>query len=95
MVGVNAFVADDPPVPVMKVDPALEAQQVARLQALRAGRRKPTQVARALEAIRAGARGTENLMPLFLAAVKAEATLGEISDALRDVFGEYRENVVL
>jgi methylmalonyl-CoA mutase N-terminal domain/subunit len=94
VVGVNAFQADDPPVTVMKVDPALEAQQVARLQALRAARRND-EVARALEAIRAGARGKENLMPLFLAAVKAEATLGEISDALRDVFGEYRENVVL
>jgi methylmalonyl-CoA mutase N-terminal domain/subunit len=94
VVGVNAFQADDPPVPVMKVDPALEARQVERLQAFKAARRKD-EVARALEAVRAGARGKENVMPLFLAAVKAEATLGEISDALRDVFGEYRENVVL
>jgi methylmalonyl-CoA mutase N-terminal domain/subunit len=46
-------------------------------------------------AVRAGARGTDNLMPLILGAVKAEATLGEVSDALRDVFGEYRETVVL
>ena len=94
VVGVNAFQSDDPPVPVMKVDPALEARQVEGLQAFKAARRKD-EVARALEAVRAGARGKENVMPLFLAAVKAEATLGEISDALRDVFGEYRENVVL
>jgi methylmalonyl-CoA mutase N-terminal domain/subunit len=94
VVGVNAFRADDPPVPVMKVDPALEAQQVARLQALRASRDGGA-VRQALEAVRAGARGTENLMPLILAAVKARATLGEVADALRDVFGEYRETVVL
>ena len=49
----------------------------------------------ALETVRGAAKGTENLMPPILAAVKAEATLGEISDALREVFGEYRETVVL
>jgi methylmalonyl-CoA mutase N-terminal domain/subunit len=94
VVGVNAFKADDPPVPVMKVDPALEEQQVARLKALRSSRNQAA-VKAALDAVRAGARGTENLMPLFLAAVKAEATLGEVSDALREVYGEYRETVVL
>jgi methylmalonyl-CoA mutase, N-terminal domain len=49
----------------------------------------------ALDAVRTGTKGNENLVPLFLTAVKAEATLGEISDALRDVYGEYRETVVL
>jgi methylmalonyl-CoA mutase N-terminal domain/subunit len=94
VVGVNAYKADDPPVTVMKIDPALEAQQVARLKAFRA-RRSATACKQAVDAVRAGARGTDNLMPLILAAVKAEATLGEISDALREVFGEYRETVVL
>ena len=94
VVGVNAFRADDPPVPVMRVDPALEDRQVSRLQALRA-RRDGTAARQALAALRDGARGTENLMPLVLAAVKAQATLGEVADALRDVFGEYRETVVL
>jgi len=94
VVGVNAFKSDDPPVPVMKVDPALETRQVERLQAFRA-KRGQAGVSAALEAVRAGAKGKDNLMPLFLAAVKAEATLGEISDALRDVYGEYRETVVL
>jgi methylmalonyl-CoA mutase N-terminal domain/subunit len=94
VVGVNAYKSDDPPVTIMKIDPALEAQQVARLKALRA-RRNGTVVKQAVDAVRAGARGSDNLMPLILAAVKAEATLGEISDALRDVFGEYRETVVL
>jgi methylmalonyl-CoA mutase N-terminal domain/subunit len=94
VVGVNAYKAEDPPVTIMKIDPALEAQQVGRLKAFRA-RRSATACKQATDAVRAGARGTDNLMPLILAAVKAEATLGEISDALREVFGEYRETVVL
>jgi len=94
VVGVNAFRSEDPPVPVMKVDPALEAQQAQRVKDLRAARQQGP-VDQALAAIRAGARGRDNLMPLVLAAVKAQATLGEISDALRDVFGEYRETVVV
>jgi methylmalonyl-CoA mutase N-terminal domain/subunit len=79
---------------VLKVDPALEAQQAARVQALRK-ERDGAAATRALDAVRTAAKGTENLMPRIVEAVKAEATLGEISDALRDVFGEYRETVVL
>jgi methylmalonyl-CoA mutase N-terminal domain/subunit len=94
VVGVNAFKSEDPPVPVMKVDPALEAQQAARVRALRK-ERNGAAAQGAVDAVRAAARGKENLMPHIVAAVKAEATLGEISDALRDVFGEYRESVVL
>jgi methylmalonyl-CoA mutase N-terminal domain/subunit len=94
VVGVNAYKADDPPVTVMKVDPALEERQVARLKAFRE-RRSAAAAKQALATVRAAAKGRENLMVPILAAVKAEATLGEISDALRDVFGEYRETVVL
>ena len=94
VVGVNAYKTAEPPVTVMRVDPALEAAQVARLKAFRAAR-DGTAAKQAVDAVRAGARGTENLMPLILAAVKAHATLGEISDAMRDVFGEYRETVVV
>jgi methylmalonyl-CoA mutase N-terminal domain/subunit len=94
VVGVNAFRTDDPPVPAMRIDPGVEARQVGRLKALRA-ERSAAGVAGALQAVRAAARGSDNLMPAILAAVKADATLGEISDALRDVFGEYRETVVL
>jgi len=94
VVGVNAYKSEDPAVPALRVDPALEQQQVARLQALRKERNNGAATA-AVEAVRSGAKGKENLMPLIVAAVKASATLGEISDALRDVFGEYRENVVL
>jgi methylmalonyl-CoA mutase N-terminal domain/subunit len=94
VVGVNAYRAEDPPVTIMKIDPALEEQQVARVKAFRA-RRGGAAARAAVDAVRAGAKGTENLMPLILAAVKAEATLGEICDAMRDVFGEYKETVVL
>ena len=94
VVGVNAFKSEDPVVPAMRLDPALEQQQIARLEALRRERDNSAAGA-AVSAVRAGARGKENLMPLIVAAVKAAATLGEISDALRDVFGEYREVVVL
>jgi methylmalonyl-CoA mutase, N-terminal domain len=94
VVGVNAFRSDDPPVTVMKVDPALEERQVARLKKFRAAR-NGTAAKQALEALRAAAKGRENLMVPILGAVKAQATLGEISDALREVFGEYRETVVL
>jgi methylmalonyl-CoA mutase N-terminal domain/subunit len=94
IVGVNAYQADDPPMTLMKIDPMVEERQVARLKAFRA-RRNGTAAKQALDAVRAGAKGKENLMPIILAAVKAEATKGEISDALRDVFGEYRETVVL
>jgi methylmalonyl-CoA mutase N-terminal domain/subunit len=94
VVGVNAFRADDPPVPVMKVDPALEERQVTRLKAFRA-RRDQAAARRALDAVRAAANGRDNLMPVLLAAVKANATKGEIADALREVFGEYKETVVL
>jgi len=94
VVGVNAYRQPEPPVTVMRVDPALEAEQVKRVQALRA-RRSSSAAGQAVDAVRAAARGAENLMPRILEAVKAEATLGEISDAMRDVFGEYRETVVV
>ena len=94
VVGVNAFRSEEPSVEVMKVDPALEAEQVERLRAFRA-RRNSTLARQAVDALREAARGKDNLMPLILGAVKAEATLGEVSDALRDVFGEYRETVVV
>jgi len=96
VVGVNAFQVSEPkPTGLMKVDESVAAVQAERLKALRQAR-SGAAVTRALDGVRRGAQAPkENLTPLILAAVKAEATLGEISDALRDVFGEYRENVVL
>jgi methylmalonyl-CoA mutase, N-terminal domain len=94
VVGVNAYKTAEPPVTVMKVDPALEEAQVTRLKAFRAARDSGA-ATQAVDAVRRAAQGTENLMPHILAAVKARATLGEISDAMREVFGEYRETVVV
>ncbi len=94
VVGVNAFKSEDAHVPMIRMDPALEAQQAARVKALRKERSGRAAKA-AVDAVGAAARGTDNLMPHHVAAEKAEATLGEISDALREVFGEYKETVVL
>jgi methylmalonyl-CoA mutase, N-terminal domain len=95
VVGVNRFVAEkELSVPTLRIDPELERSQVERVRALRA-RRNSAQAAVAVAAVEARARTGENLMPAIAAAVEAFATVGEISDALRRVFGEYTESVVL
>jgi methylmalonyl-CoA mutase, N-terminal domain len=95
VVGVNRFQAEDEQtIPTMRVDPEIERSQVERLNALRARRDGPRSQA-ALEEVERRARSTENLMPAILTAVEAYATVGEISDALRRAFGEYRESVVI
>jgi methylmalonyl-CoA mutase N-terminal domain/subunit len=90
VVGVNRFTDDSPP-PALELPDfsALEAQQQARLAEARR-RRDGAAVEGALNALRSAAAGTEPLMPPILAAVRARATLGEISDTLRDVWGVYR-----
>ena len=91
IVGVNRFRMDEPRPPVtFRLDPALEREQVERLRALRASR-DAGRVAARLEALECAARGDDNLMPLIVDAAEAYATVGEISDRLRKVFGEYRE----
>ena len=80
--------------PAQYINPALEKTQVERVQRARARRDAATWKA-ALTAVEETARGAENLMPHILRAVEAHATVGEISDALRRVFGEYRETVVV
>ena len=77
-----------------RIDPDIERTQVARLTALRA-RRDAARVAATVQAVEDIARTDRNLLPAILDAVKAYATVGEISDALRRVFGEYRESVVI
>jgi methylmalonyl-CoA mutase N-terminal domain/subunit len=94
IVGQNAFVQEGAPVPVMKIDPAIENEQVARLAAMRA-RRDHDSHAAALARIDQAARGKENLLPLILDAVKSYATVGEISNVLRGVWGEHIETLVL
>ncbi|MBI4463331.1 MAG: methylmalonyl-CoA mutase, partial [Acidobacteria bacterium] len=95
VVGVNRFQqSGESGYPVLRVDPALEAEQVARLRQLRAGR-DAARVEATLRRLEQAATGTENLMTAILAAVEAYATVGEISNALRSVFGEYNEAVVI
>jgi methylmalonyl-CoA mutase N-terminal domain/subunit len=97
VVGVNRFQMpgeDEKAVPIQRIDPALEPKQVERLRALRAKRNAETWQS-AIRAVEDTARSGDNLMPRILAAVEANATVGEISDAMRKVFGEYKEAVVI
>ncbi len=91
VVGVNKFrQAEENPPATFRMDPALEQQQVERLRDMRASR-SAAEVERALASLESAARGTDNLMPRILDACAVSATVGEISDRLRGVFGEYRE----
>ncbi|MGQ0508896.1 MAG: acyl-CoA mutase large subunit family protein [Myxococcaceae bacterium] len=96
VIGVNKYqVKESPPTGLLRVDDTVGRIQVERLAALRKERDNAA-VQRTVGALRDGAkRADENLIPLILDAVKTYATLGEISDALRDVFGEHQEHVVL
>jgi methylmalonyl-CoA mutase N-terminal domain/subunit len=94
VVGVNAFVQDAAPVPVAQSDPSVESSQIGRLRAMRA-RRDAAVHAAALERVERAARGTDNVVPHLLDAVKAYATVGEIADVLRHVWGEHSEALVL
>ena len=95
VVGVNRFeVEEEKPIPIQHIDPALEPKQIERVRALRA-RREPGRCKSALEGVEQAARSGANLMPSILTAVEACATVGEISDAMRRVFGEYKEAVVI
>jgi methylmalonyl-CoA mutase N-terminal domain/subunit len=95
VVGVNQYVDQSRTAPpLLRIDPAIEKSQVERLAALRA-RRDASRVKSTLLAVEETARTDRNLLPAILDAVKAYATVGEISDALRRVFGEYQESVVI
>lgn len=95
VVGVNRFeLEEERPISIQKIDPALEPKQIERVRALRARRdAQPCQAA--LQAVEDAARSGDNVMPKIIAAVEAFATVGEISDAMRQVFGEYKETVVI
>ena len=89
VVGVNEFAVEgEPPFEMLRVDPALEEQQVARLKKFRADRAQAA-AAGALSTLKKAAEGSENLVPHIVSAVKARATLGEIANAMREVFGEH------
>ena len=90
IVGVNRFQSEDQPIELLEIDESAGQHQTAKLAALRK-RRDQSRVTQSLDALKRAAEGTENTMPLLLDAVRAYATLGEICDALRGVFGAYQE----
>jgi methylmalonyl-CoA mutase N-terminal domain/subunit len=95
VVGVNRFTEEKGnPIPTLQIDPEGERAQIGRLNALRA-RRDAAKTKAALAEIERRARSAENLMPAILAAVESYATVGEVSDTLRQAFGEYQESVVI
>jgi len=95
VVGVNDFIGEEArQIPTLRIDAEIERSQVARLKALRV-RRDSARVQSALAELERRAVTSENLLPAILASVEAYATVGEISDALRRLFGEYQESVVL
>jgi methylmalonyl-CoA mutase N-terminal domain/subunit len=90
VVGVNRFEdPDERPVEIQQISDEDVAGQVARVHELRAARDRSA-VERALDVLHAAARGTDNLLPPMKEALRARATLGEVSDVLRTVFGEYQ-----
>jgi methylmalonyl-CoA mutase N-terminal domain/subunit len=90
IVGVNDFTGEEKPIEILRIDESVHAEQARRLRKLRS-ERSGDEVVRQLAALRKAAQGTENLMPHIYAAVKAYATLGEICDSLRDIFGIHEE----
>ena len=91
IVGVNRFqVTEARKIPIFRVNPEIEREQVLRVRALRS-ERDSVAWKRSIERLEAAARSSENLMPRIMAAAEAMATVGEISDTLRGVFGEYRD----
>jgi len=95
IVGVNEFVSqDEEPIGILYIDESVAERQLARLEKVRATR-DDRRVRQTLDALKAGARGKANTMPLLVDAVRAYATVGEMCDALREVWGEYEETPII
>ena len=95
VVGVNKFQSDEiEPIPIMTIDALVERDQVERVQAVRA-RRDSEKASAAIAGLQEAASGTENLLPRILHCVESDVTVGEISHALRKVWGEYKEAVTV
>jgi methylmalonyl-CoA mutase N-terminal domain/subunit len=95
IVGVNEYVMEDEePLDILVIDPTVEKRQIERVRDLRASRDQ-TRWQGALDALRKASSAQDNLMPPLINAVKAYATVGEICNALKDVFGEYEEPLEL
>ena len=83
-----------PQVPILRIDADLEDAQIERLARMR-GARSSAAVQQALDALRAGAEGTDNLLPLLRTALDANATVGEVCGVLREIFGVYHPAVTV
>ncbi|GAG38864.1 unnamed protein product, partial [marine sediment metagenome] len=95
VVGVNEFATEEEPTPrLLEIDEGVEKRQIDRLRKLKR-ERDNEKVSRVLDKVRKVAESDENIMPVLIEAVKAYATVGEITDALRDVFGEYRQPSII
>jgi methylmalonyl-CoA mutase N-terminal domain/subunit len=95
MIGVNDFKVDDePPIEILRIDPKLESEQVARVREVRR-KRDQARCSNALTGLHKAAAGSDNLMPYILEAVRAYATEGEIMNTLIEVFGIYTEQAVV
>jgi methylmalonyl-CoA mutase N-terminal domain/subunit len=95
MVGVNEFtVEDEEPIEILRIDPKLEEEQVARIREVRR-KRDHAKWSNSLTRLRKAAAGTDNLMPYILDAVRSYATEGEIMNTLIEVFGIYTETAVI
>ncbi len=95
VVGVNKFVAEEEPkIQLLEIDESVERKQIERLRRLRQNRDNE-KVSQILDKVRQVAKSDANIMPVLIEAVKTYATVGEITDALRDVFGEYRESNII
>jgi methylmalonyl-CoA mutase, N-terminal domain len=91
VVGVNKYDTDSTtPIDVLRIDPEIEARQIERVRAVRSSRDQSAW-RESIESVRAAARGGDNLVPVIIRAAAARATVGEIADAMRSVFGEHRE----
>jgi methylmalonyl-CoA mutase N-terminal domain/subunit len=95
MIGVNDFTVDEEvPIEILRIDPKLESEQVARVQEVRR-KRDQARWSKSITELRKAAAGTDNLMPYILEAVRAYATEGEIMNTLIEVFGIYTEQAVV
>jgi len=95
VVGVNSFqIEEDETIPILKVDEKVEREQIERVRAMRE-KRNQSRTNATLRDLESAAKGTENLIPKILSCVEAEATIGEVSNRLRKVWGEYRETITI
>ncbi|MEA3500345.1 MAG: methylmalonyl-CoA mutase family protein [Candidatus Marinimicrobia bacterium] len=95
IVGMNKYqIKEEPPKNLLKIDPAIQKNQIEKLKDLKE-KRDNKLVKRSLQELKEAAKGNENLMPYIINSVKAYSTIGEISNILKEIFGEYNENVVV